>query len=53
MWNTYAPFCAWFGKYLLTRLRVGPDIVALIAVLAGLPSYLQTFMVVFEGKRFF
>ena len=49
----YVPFCTWFGRYLTTRFRIGPDIVALIALLAGLPSYLQTYMVVFEGKRFF
>ena len=49
----YLPFCFWFARYLITRMRIGPDIVALIALLAGLPMYLQTYMVVFQGKRFY
>ena len=31
----------------------GSTVAVVIALLAGLPSYLRTYMVVFEGKRFF
>jgi hypothetical protein len=49
----YLPFFFWFVRDLRTRFRASPEIILLIVILAGLPMFLQTYMVVFKHSRFF
>jgi hypothetical protein len=49
----YLPFFFWFVRDLRARFRAPPEIILLIAALAGLPMYLQTYLVIFKHVRFF
>ncbi len=49
----YLPFFAWFVGYLQTELRASAETIFLIALLSGLPMFLQTYLVVFKHLQFF
>ncbi len=49
----YLPFFWWFVRDLRARFRAGTDMIVLITVLAGLPMFLQGYMVVFKHSRFY
>jgi hypothetical protein len=49
----YLPFFAWFVSYLRTELRASSETIFLIALLSGLPMFLQTYLVVFKHSQFF
>lgn len=49
----YLPFFVWLVYYLRVRYRASPEIIALAVLLAGLPMYIQTYMVVFRHARYF
>jgi Protein of unknown function with HXXEE motif len=49
----YLPFFAWFVRDLRKRFRASPEIILLIVILAGLPMFLQTYMVIFKHSRYF
>ncbi len=49
----YLPYFWWFVSDLRTRFRAGPDIILLITALAGLPMFLQGYMIVFKHSRFY
>jgi hypothetical protein len=49
----YLPFFAWFVRYLRSRFRASREMIILVAALAGLPMFLQTYLVVFRHSRFF
>ncbi len=49
----YLPFFVWFVSYLRTELRASSETIFLIALLSGLPMFLQTYLVVFKHSQFF
>ena len=49
----YLPFFVWFVSYLRSELRASSETIFLIALLSGLPMFLQTYLVVFKHSQFF
>lgn len=47
----YLPYFAWFARYLRTRVPVWT--VAAITLIFGAPMFIQAYMIVFRGTRFY
>jgi hypothetical protein len=47
----YLPYFVWFTSYL--RTRVPAWAIALVALLFGMPMFIQAYMIVFRGTRFY
>jgi hypothetical protein len=47
----YLPYFAWFTSYLWTRVPAWA--IASVALLFGLPMFIQAYLIVFQGTRFY